>query len=96
MADKVCDCLTIPRRKDLGIKSTVNVYLYVRDGYGKLVKRNKTEYKKYKYGKYWMLNRPPMMYLEVSFKGGGTVSVACQRTGPDEYTEYLKGEEGAK
>jgi hypothetical protein len=80
----------LPRREVLGIKQFVTVYMYVRDADGKLVKRNKTEYKKVKYGKYYLLNRPPMMYIEASYEGGGTVTIPFQRTGPDEYTEYLK------
>jgi hypothetical protein len=64
--------------------------MYDRDEDGNLVKRNKTEYRRVKYGKYYLLNRPPMMYIEASYEGGGTVTVPFQRTGPDEYTEYLK------
>lgn len=74
----------------MGISQYVTVYIYQRDDKGKLVKRNSTEYKKVKYGRYHLLNRPPMMYIEAEFESGGVVNMAFQRTGPDEYCEYLK------
>jgi len=74
----------------VSINQYVSVYMYVRDADGNLVKRNKTGYKKFKYGKYILFNRPPMMYIEAQFESGGVIIVPCERTGPDEYTEHLK------
>jgi hypothetical protein len=94
VADNVCECQNYTKEGGLSIKPFVTVYLIKRDEDGELVKRNKTEYRRERFGKYQLYDRPPMMYIEAEFGGGGKVTVACQRTGEDEYTEHIKkGEE---
>lgn len=45
-----------------------------------------------RYAKAERLDRPPMLYLEIKYEDGSNRNTAFVRTGPDEYTEIIKGE----
>lgn len=76
----------------MGIGSKVTVYAFQRGEKNELVLKANGQPRKYVYGKYEMFNRPPMLYLEVAYEGGGVETIGFERTGPDEYTEYLRKE----
>lgn len=70
----------------MGISQIVTLYRLRRDEFGELVAPRRKD----KYTKVVRFDRPPMLYIEIKYAGGGTRNVGFERTGPDEYTEIIK------
>lgn len=70
------------------ISQVVTLRRIRRDEYGEPVKPRRYD----RYARAERLDRPPLLYLEVKFDDGSSKNVAFERTGPDTYTEILKGE----
>ncbi len=68
------------------INQFVTLYRIRRDEHGKIVEPRRKD----KYSKAVRFDRPPMLYVEVSFSNGSKKNVPFERIGPDEYCEIIK------